>query len=113
MLFETLEEVPPGGAGRHWLVHNDDVEPGKRILVPAERFPHGAFDVVAPDGRLAVFLGDREAESRKPEIVAAAQYGKPIVTTSRGALEYPGKCRRIEQPVVFRKPLRRIEFQIV
>ncbi len=113
MFFQALEEFPPGRVGRDRLAHYDDVETGKPQLVSAERFPHDAFYSVASDGFFAVFLGNRKAESRQPEAVPAAQYGKPIVLTSRGTLEHPGKCRGIEQPVVFRKPLRRIEFQIV
>lgn len=111
MRLETREQFLVGSACRRALVHDDDVESGKLILVLAKRFPNDPLYPVSTGRPAAVFFRYRKPQPSELEIVSTAQYGKPVVATSRGFVEDTIERRSIEQPVVFRKPVRRFAFQ--
>ena len=102
MSLEAGKQGVIGCGLRRALVHDDDIEAGELPLVLPERLAYHALDAIAPNRRLAVFLGYRESETGAIEFVAAAKYRKPAVAATFGLLENAIEGRSVPEPAVFR-----------
>lgn len=112
MLLEAALQFVVGRiAGRH-LIHDNKVNTLQFLAVATKGFPDYAFDSVTIYCSFAMFFGNRQPQSCNPQIVVPAQHCKPLVPAACGFIEDTRKRRSVQQPVVFRKPVRVAAFQI-
>lgn len=52
-----------------------DIHATKQMLQPAETFPRGAFNEIACDGTVCVFLGDGQTETGVIKLITPGEYG--------------------------------------
>lgn len=110
--IQTTKQILVCGARGQRLVHYDDIQTVQPGLLLSKRFSNHAFNPVAPSSLFAIFFGNREPQSRELQIIFAAKHRKPVVAASHCLVKNTRERRRILQPLVIRKPLRRLGLQV-
>lgn len=93
------------------LIDYYDIEAFQQFFVLSERLSNHTLDFVTGSRFTAIFFGNRKAQAGGCSMVVSAQHGKPLVSATCRPFENSTEIGRIEQPVVFPKPVGAVSFQ--
>lgn len=111
MFFEAREQLVIAGVRGRRLIDHDDVETCHQVLLLAERLAGDPLDPVSRNRATTMFARYGETEPALVAIVAPAQYGKKLVAATAGGVENAAIRCRVEEPIVFAKPVARAACQ--
>ena len=111
MFFQAREQLAIACVRSRRLIDHDNVETGHQVVLLAERLAGDPLDPVSRNRATAMFTRYGETESALLAIVAPAHYGKKLVAATAGGVENAAIRCRVEEPIVFAKPVARAACQ--